>query len=282
MSSDLFRRRLRIGQLWIDAITFPEALQRIEDMIASGRGGSVFTPNVDHVIKAETNGSFRDAYQHASLSVADGMPLVWASRLLGCELPERVAGSDLLMPLMRRAAAQGWRVYLLGGGPGAARKAAARLSHDFGVRVVGWDDCRVNSDGSDVAGDSVARVQNAAPDLVLVGLGPPKQELWIERASHRLGSSVAMGIGAGIDFIAGRYTRAPQWMARTGLEWTYRLLLEPRRLWRRYLWEGPRFASVFARTWLLPARERITEFPSSIVPSAAVEPVRQHRRIRAS
>jgi N-acetylglucosaminyldiphosphoundecaprenol N-acetyl-beta-D-mannosaminyltransferase len=255
------RRRLRIGTLWIDALSFGDALREIEGLVDARKGGAVFTPNVDHVIKAESNVAFRRAYDHASLSLADGMPLVWVAGLLGCPLPERVAGSDLLMPLLDLAARRHWRVYLLGGAPGVAEATAQLLTVDRGVCVVGWDDCLIRSDGSDVTGDSVARASAARPDLILVGLGPPKQELWIDRASGAVGPAVSFGIGAGLDFLAGKFKRAPRWMARTGLEWAFRLIQEPRRLWRRYLVEGPRFALVVLETWRSPRSERIREHP---------------------
>jgi N-acetylglucosaminyldiphosphoundecaprenol N-acetyl-beta-D-mannosaminyltransferase len=255
------RRRLRIGTLWIDVLSFAGALQEIETLVDVGQGGAVFTPNVDHVIKAESNEAFRRAYDGASLSLADGMPLVWVAGLLGCPLPERVAGSDLLVPLLELAARRHWRVYLLGGAPGVAEATARLLTADRGVSVVGWDDCRIGNDGSDVSGDSVARARAARPDLILVGLGPPKQELWIHRSADAVRPAVAFGIGAGLDFLAGKYKRAPRWMARAGLEWAFRLFQEPRRLWRRYLVEGPRFAVVVFETWRLPRSARIQELP---------------------
>jgi N-acetylglucosaminyldiphosphoundecaprenol N-acetyl-beta-D-mannosaminyltransferase len=189
------------------------------------------------------------------------MPLVWAAGLLGCPLPERVAGSDLLLPLVELAAQRQWRVYLLGGAPGVAKTTARLLAEDHGVRVVGWDDCLIGRDGSDVNGDSVARARAARPDLILVALGPPKQELWIHRSADAVRPAVALGIGAGLDFLAGKYKRAPRWMARAGVEWVFRLFQEPRRLWRRYLVEGPRFAIVVLETWLSPRSERIREPP---------------------
>lgn len=251
------RRRLRIGTLWVDAVSFSEALDAIERLVDSRKGGAVFTPNVDHVVKAESNDAFRAAYAGASLSLPDGMPLVWVSRMLGCPLRERVAGSDLLLPLLQRAARRSWRVYLLGGQPRCARTAATLLRKRFGVNVVGWDDCRIENDGSDPGGESVARVRAAAADIVLVGLGPPKQELWITRAAGEIGPAVALGVGAGIDFLAGRFQRAPRWLSKMGLEWTFRLVQEPRRLWRRYLIEGPRFARIVLETWSHPRSERI-------------------------
>jgi hypothetical protein len=156
-SASLRRRRLRVGSLWVDAVSFDEAIGAIENLVDAGQGGAVYTPNVDHVVKAESNGAFRSAYDDVSLSLADGMPLVWVSRLLGCRLPERVAGSDILIPLMKLAAKRRWRVYLLGGGPGAAEAAAKRLVDEFGVSIVGWDDCR-EKDGA-VRADSRSRAR---------------------------------------------------------------------------------------------------------------------------
>jgi N-acetylglucosaminyldiphosphoundecaprenol N-acetyl-beta-D-mannosaminyltransferase len=257
--SDIPAHRLRIGTIWVDALTFEEALDEISHLVNRRGGGTVYTPNVDHILKAESNHLFRRAYDRVDLSLADGMPLVWAARLLGCPLPERVAGSDLLLPLLKRAARHHWRVYLLGGAPGVAEAAAKLLVDDLGVTVVGWDECRIESDGSDVAGGSVERARAAKPDLILVALGPPKQELWIDRAAAEICPAVAIGVGASLDFITGRYRRAPRWMSRAGLEWAFRLGQEPRRLWRRYLLEGPRFIRVVLTTWLAPRRERVTE-----------------------
>lgn len=259
------RRRLRIGRLWVDAVTFADALHEIERLVDRGQGGAVYTPNVDHVVKAESNLAFRKAYDQVNLSLADGMPLVWVGRLLGCRLPERVAGSDLLTPLMKLAAQRRWRVYLLGGAPGSAEAAARVLTDEHGVIVAGWDDCRIAMDGSDAAdGDSSARARAAAPDLILVGLGPPKQELWIHRSAAVVRPAVALGIGAGLDFFAGRHKRAPRWMAHSGLEWAFRLLQEPRRLWRRYLVESPRFVLVVLATWMSPRAGRVQDLPPTM------------------
>jgi len=250
-------RRLRIGSLWVDAVSCDEALRAIENLVDEGKGGSVYTPNVDHVVKAESNAAFRRSYDDVSLSLADGMPLVWVSRFLGCRLPERVAGSDILVPLMKLAGQRRWRVYLLGGGPGAAEAAAKRLTDEFGVTIVGWDDCRIEKDGSDPTGQSAEKVRAAKPDVVLVGLGPPKQELWIHKYKEATGPAVSLAIGAGLDFLAGRFSRAPRWVANSGFEWAYRLMLEPRRLYRRYLIESPRFISIVFSTWMTPMSQRI-------------------------
>jgi N-acetylglucosaminyldiphosphoundecaprenol N-acetyl-beta-D-mannosaminyltransferase len=243
-------------------LTFAEALREIELLVDGRRGGAIFTPNVDHVVKAGTNDAFKQAYDGVSLSLADGMPLVWVSPLLGCRIPERVAGSDLMWPLLDLARRRRYRVYLLGGAPGVAPTVADMLTNR-GIIVAGWDDAQIASDGSDPTGDSVRRAREAAADLILVGLGPPKQELWIHRSAAALGPAVALGVGASLDFLAGKYRRAPAWMARIGLEWLYRLAQEPRRLWRRYLVEGPRFIGIVVSTRRLPRSERVKSYPPS-------------------
>lgn len=248
--------RLRIGRVWVDALTFDQALVEIEKLVDRGEGGAVFTPNVDHVVKAESNLAFREAYTRCSLSLADGMPLIWVSPLLGCPLPERVTGSDMLRPVLDLAARRRWRVYLLGGAPGVAEEVAALLTSQ-GMIVAGWDDCRIASDGSDPGDASIARAKAAKPDLIFVALGPPKQELWIHRSLDALRPAVSLGVGASLDFLVGKYKRAPRWMGRVGLEWLYRLSQEPKRLWRRYLVEGPRFIGVVLATRRLPRSERV-------------------------
>ena len=242
-------RRVRIGEVEIDAVTFDGTLDRIAELVDGRAGGSVFTANVDHVVKAERNEAFREAYGRASLVLADGKPLVWASRLLGDPLPEKVSGSDLIVPLARRAAERRWRVYLLGGRPDVADEAAARLRDSFGVDVVGLDSPWIGHDGRDDDGDAtLARLTSAEPDLVLVAFGAPKQELWIDRFLGEPRRTVAIGVGGSLDFLAGRIRRAPTWMSDAGLEWLYRLKQEPRRMWRRYLVEDPAFVAILART----------------------------------
>jgi N-acetylglucosaminyldiphosphoundecaprenol N-acetyl-beta-D-mannosaminyltransferase len=252
-------RRLRIGDVWVDVLDSAGALAAIERLVDAGQGGAVFTPNVDHVVKASRNPAFKTAYSRVSLSLADGMPLIWASHLLGCPLPERVAGSDMLMPILQLAARRRWRVYLLGGAPGVAEASARLLSDRMGVIVAGWDDARIAMDGSDPGGASIVRAREARPDLIFVALGPPKQELWIDRAHGEVGPAVSLGVGASFDFLVGKVQRAPRWMAKSGLEWLYRLAQEPRRLWRRYLVEAPTFVGLVARTRRLPRSERVSE-----------------------
>ena len=246
------RRRVTIGTLAIDAVRLAEALDLVELLVERGRGDAVFTPNVDHVVLAERDPAFRAAYASADLSLADGTPLVWCSRLLRDPLPEKVSGSDLVLPLLNRAAVRGWRVYLLGAAPGVAELAARRLRGEVaGLAIVGVDAPEVSAEPRDPgSAGAVARIREAAPHLVLVALGAPKQELWIHRHLAELRPAVAVGVGASLDFIAGRARRAPPWVSAAGLEWLFRLAHEPRRLWRRYLVQDLRFAPLFCRQLL--------------------------------
>jgi len=241
--------RTWIGRLPIDKVDLAGALASIEQLISTGAGGMVFTPNVDHVVIGEQNSRFRRAYARVSLSLVDGTPLLWASHLLRDPLPAKVSGSDLVLPLMQRAAERGWRVFLLGGAPGVAAQAAARLAVQCpGITVVGTAGPRI-----DLGSDPSERVAIAAdvaaskPDLVLVAFGAPKQEIFCDEVMHLLKPAVLVCVGAGVDFVAGIAKRSPPWMSRWGLEWLYRLAHEPRRLAGRYLLRDPQFALILVR-----------------------------------
>jgi N-acetylglucosaminyldiphosphoundecaprenol N-acetyl-beta-D-mannosaminyltransferase len=259
------RQRLRFGQIWVDVLTFDQALQAVRELVECGTGGAIFTPNVDHVILAEDLPDLRRAYRRADLAFADGAPLLWTSHILRPSLPAKLSGADMVLPLARLAARHGWGIYLLGGLPGAAAEAAERLRVECGVRVVGTDDSLIPADLNSAENRAiVARIKATSPDLVFVALGAPKQELWIERALDEICPAVAIGVGASLDFLAGRVRRAPALMSSAGLEWVYRLAQEPRRLWRRYLIRGPRFVAILWRMTRLPRTERVrstSEFP---------------------
>ncbi|HEY4303878.1 MAG TPA: WecB/TagA/CpsF family glycosyltransferase [Gemmatimonadaceae bacterium] len=251
------RHQMRIGQAWIDVLTFREGLDAIGNLVRAGRGGAVYTPNVDHIVMLDRNPKFREVYQRAALSFADGVPVIWASHLLRPVLPEKVSGSDLMMPLMQLAGREGWRVYLLGGSTGAAKFAAERLRRECNTNIVGIDDGIVRiGDKSPEQRAIVERIKAANPDIVLVALGAPKQEYWIDENAEELSSTVLLGVGASVDFVAGTMRRSPKWMSNVGLEWLYRLGQEPKRLWRRYLIDDPVFVGIVMRTWRLPRSER--------------------------
>lgn len=230
-------------------VTLSEAVDLCEALLSRGERGLVVTPNTDHVVKLSRDPAFREAYGRATLIVPDGMPIVWASRLLGAPLKARVAGAALLPALCERAALRGWRVFFLGGIPGVAEKAAARLTDRYpGLRVVG---CYAPPFGfeSDAAESEriVTRIRMTRPDILFIGVGAPKQEEWGAAHLDSLGAPLVPCVGAAFDFAAGSVRRAPTWLQHAGLEWLFRLLQEPRRLWRRYLVDSLAFVPIVLR-----------------------------------
>ena len=246
--------RIRLGKLEVDVLRFEQAVLAIEALVDAAEGGAVFTPNVDHVVQAENDPAFADAYARVSLSLADGAPIVWASRLLGRPLPERIAGSDLVLPVLELAGRRSWRVAFLGATPAVAERAAAIARERFGTQVVSVASPMVNVADEAQLADIAASLALARPHLVLMALGAPKQELLIDRIRDRIRPAVCLAIGAGLDFIAGSVQRAPLLLRKAGLEWAFRLGQEPRRMWRRYLVRDPVFALIVGRMLLAERR----------------------------
>jgi exopolysaccharide biosynthesis WecB/TagA/CpsF family protein len=244
------RPRVAIGQTLIDNLTMDEAIETIEALIYRRRPTYVVTPNVDHVVKLQSQPAFRDAYRDAGLVLADGMPLLWAARLLRTPLKQKVSGSDLFPKFCDVAGRKGYRLFFLGGRPGAAAAAADkfRASHP-GVQIA----CLCPPMGFDRDPAENRRVIDAIrayqPDVLFVGLGAPKQEHWMHRHHAECGVPVSIGIGASFDFVAGHVRRAPVVFQRTGFEWAWRLAAEPRRMYRRYLLDDPQFFSLVWRQW---------------------------------
>lgn len=234
----------------IDRLTEEDALGRILALAATPATPPpyVATVNVDFLVNTQSwwpgtprHPELLESLREAALVTADGMPVVWASRLLGGGLPARVAGSDLVPRLAGAAAARGLSLYLLGGAGTSAQDAADRLARDNpGLRIAGVDAPFVHVAGAAMATSDeddhqiCARINAAHVDVLLIGFGNPKQELWFSRNRHRLRAGVALGVGGTFNFLTGRVGRAPAWMQRHGLEWLYRLLAEPGRLWKRY------------------------------------------------
>jgi N-acetylglucosaminyldiphosphoundecaprenol N-acetyl-beta-D-mannosaminyltransferase len=208
----------------------------------------VFTPNVDHIVQAEHDTAFREAYLRTDLSLVDGTPVLWAARLLGTPLPEKLSGSDMFDPLVERAATEGLRVVLLGGGPGIAELAAERLRHRLPkLQIVDTLAPRIGLSATDEERETVERLVRAKADLIFVCLGAPKQELFSDRNRRALSPAVLVCFGAAVDFAAGTMPRAPTWMSQMGLEWAFRLGREPRRLASRYLLRDPEFFKIVAK-----------------------------------
>ena len=232
-----------------DNVTLREAVGRIEEMIASRRSHHVVTANVDFLAQARRDPELKSILLHAPLVLCDGTPLVWASRFFGNPLPERVAGADLVPELVRVAARNHYRLFFLGTTAEANTRAIARLRAQHpGLEISHCSPPFRPLEEMDDA-EIIRQIRAARPDLLFVAFGCPKAEKWIARHLHQLGVPVTMGVGATIDFLAGRVPRAPLWMQRGGVEWIYRLAQEPGRLFRRYAVDLWFFAGAMIRQW---------------------------------
>lgn len=224
----------------LHAVTARQAIDFILDELDAGRGGSVVTPNLDHIRRVHDDLHFGALVAEADLVVADGMPLIWASKIQGTPLPARVAGSDLIWTLSAAAAARGRSVFLLGGEPGTA-DAAAQILRDRhpSLRIAGTHCPPVGFEKiTNEMGKLINTLVATHPDIVFVALGSPKQEQLIDRIRRTLPGAWWLGVGISFSFVAGSVKRAPAWMQNFGLEWVHRLMQEPRRLFKRYLLQG--------------------------------------------
>lgn len=221
---------------------------------AAARGGWVFTMNLDHLRRFDRGPVREPCHRLATLITPDGMPLIWASRLQGTPLPERVSGSNLILSISAAASRHDYSIFLIGGAAGAAEGSLTRLRQIHpGLRIAGMDPSWFDDD---LAGPAMERLVETLirtrPDIVFVGIGSPKSERIIGRLRERLEmvmpSTWWIGVGISFSFLSGQIPRAPLWMQRRGLEWVHRLLHEPRRLGKRYLVDGLPFAAkLFAR-----------------------------------
>jgi len=241
----------------VHPVTRKEAIQLVSNAMTASPSEKegcryVVTPNLDHARLLRTHRELQEAYAQAWLVVADGMPLVWSAKLMGQPLPERVAGSDLVPGLLAAATAERpLRYFLLGAPPGVAEQAAERNREKYpNAQCVGTLAPELGFERVQAQCDAiVAAVNEAAPDLLIIGLGAPKQELWIARHHHRLSARVAICAGATIDFMAGQSSRAPQWMQNAGLEWVHRMSRQPRRLVARYAADAAAFPGLLWQDW---------------------------------
>jgi N-acetylglucosaminyldiphosphoundecaprenol N-acetyl-beta-D-mannosaminyltransferase len=237
--------RVHLSGLAFDRLTEAEVVGHIIGESRLGRGGWVATPNIDICRSAHRDPAVRRLVNSATLVVPDGMPLVWASRLRSDPLPERVTGSSLIFSLSAAAADSSKSIYLLGGDPGVPERAAEKLRRRYpGLVVAGFDAPPPGFEKNDHSLDGVrGRLVAAEPDIVYVGLGFPRQERLVAQLVPSLRSAWFVACGAAIPFAAGTLRRAPSWVQDSGLEWTFRLINEPRRLLRRYLIDDLPFAA---------------------------------------
>lgn len=249
--------RVELLGVVIDRLRMDQAVAQIAAWVAADepRCQFVVTPNVDHVVMLQYQAGLQAAYRDAGMVLVDGAPVLWASRLLHGtreRLPERVAGSDLVPALFEAASErQPLSVFLLGAAAGVAERAAANVHQRWpSVNVVATYSPPLGFERSATENEKILELIEAArPDVLVVGLGAPKQELWVHQYRDRLAAKVALCVGATIDFLAGERSRAPQWMRAAGLEWLYRVASEPRRLAVRYAKDAVVFPQLLAREW---------------------------------
>lgn len=236
--------RINISGVQIDPYSFDEVVERIvEHTVLGGSSEYVVTPNAQHIVTLQKDQYFREIYQKAFLVVPDGVSLLWAAKFLKTPLNGRVNGTDLFEKLSSVASEKKLKLFFLGGRPGAAQKAQETLqARHPNLKIVGTH-CPPYGFESKPAELALinAKIKAADPHILFVGLGAPKQEYWIYANYQELGVPISVGIGVSFEMVADMVTRAPVWMQKWGLEWFFRLLVEPRRLWQRYIIGNPLF-----------------------------------------
>ncbi len=234
--------RVNILGVGISAINMEQALAIIDDWIARRDPHYVCVSTVHGIMESQRDEAVRRTLNSSGLTTPDGMPLVWISRLRGHRHVRRVYGPDLMLAVCERSVAKGYRHYLYGGRPGVAEALKARLERRFpGLQIVGLESPPFEPLTPEQDAEAVGRINAARPDIVWVGMSTPKQDLWAAEHVGRLSAPVIIAVGAAFDFVSGRKRQAPRWMRQSGLEWLFRLIQEPRRLWRRYLIYNPLF-----------------------------------------
>jgi N-acetylglucosaminyldiphosphoundecaprenol N-acetyl-beta-D-mannosaminyltransferase len=240
----------------ISVIDYDGAIEVMDSLVESRGRGYVCAAPVHALMVAQEDADMRAALRNSTLVVPDGMPLVWASNLLGEELSDRVYGPELMLRYSDRCVERGHRVWLYGGrdqGSLVQLALSMRRRHP-GIKIIGGYSPPFRPLTAEEEDALVEQINDAQPDVLWVGIGVPKQEKWMAHMRDRLDVPVMCGVGAAFDFHAGRISMAPAWMQDRGLEWIYRMAQEPRRLLPRYLYTNPRFVLAFARQYLAQKR----------------------------
>lgn len=238
----------------IDNLTMDEALEEIDKLIQENKNAYVVTPNVDHIVQVERGGELSKAYKEADLVLTDGKPLLWIAKWYGTPIKEKISGSDLFPRLCDLAAKKNYRMFFLGGAEGVAMKAASNLKIRYpGLQVSGTYSPPYGFEQDVCELEKIKQmIRNLNPQILVVGLGCPKQELFILHNRKKLNVPVSLGLGASLDFEAGNIKRAPHWMSECGLEWLYRMVQDPKRLIKRYLIDDRKIFSLawkYKRKW---------------------------------
>lgn len=242
----------RLFNIYIDNLTMEECLDKIDNFIVDGKYHYIVTPNVDHIVKLQSDYEFKEVYDNADLILTDGMPLIWYSKISKEPIKEKLSGSDLFPRVCELASKKKYKVFLLGAKDGVAKEAAKRLEEKYeGLNIVGTHSPIFGFEKNKWEIEGVINMINQSkPDILAVGLGAPKQEKFLYKYRELLKVPVSLAIGASIDFEAGNIKRAPIWMQKLGFEWLYRLLKEPKRMYKRYLIEDMKFIKIIVNDFL--------------------------------
>jgi N-acetylglucosaminyldiphosphoundecaprenol N-acetyl-beta-D-mannosaminyltransferase len=227
---------------------YEEAIDRMLE--AAGGAGQLRAHfvNVHNIVEAQDDAALRGVFRTAGMICADGVPIVWLSRRHGASEAERVCGPDVMLSICDKGRATGLRHYFFGGRPGVAEALSAALTARYpGLVVAGTFSPPFRAVAERESEDTILMINDARPDVIWVGLGAPKQEFWVADHASLVTAGLILPVGAAFDFHSGRIRRAPRWMRRTGLEWLFRLAMDPRRLASRYLRTNTRFMALVAR-----------------------------------
>lgn len=229
--------RMKFMNTEIDNLTMKETIDEIDKLIKKDKNAYVVTPNVDHIVKLETDKELQEVYKDADLILTDGKPLLWISKFYKTPIKEKISGSDLFPLLCKMAAEKGYNMFFLGAGEGVANKAAQNLINKFSkLNIVGTYSPPFGFEKDKKEIEKIINMVNKAnTQILIVGLGCPKQEKFIHKYRKELNVPISLGLGASLDFEAGNIKRAPKWMSDNGLEWLYRLSKEPKRMFKRYI-----------------------------------------------
>jgi N-acetylglucosaminyldiphosphoundecaprenol N-acetyl-beta-D-mannosaminyltransferase len=240
--------RVDVLGVGVSTIDLPAAVDRIAEWVGRGARKYVCVTGVHGVMESQRDEELRRIHNASGMTTPDGMPMVWAGHWAGASWMRRVYGPDLMLAICERAREMGWRSFFYGGREGVPERLAERLAERFpGLAVVGTYSPPFRELTPEEDAALVEQINASHADLVWVGLSTPKQERWMAAHVRRLNAPVLLGVGAAFDIHAGTLAQAPVWMQSHGLEWLYRLVREPRRLWRRYLSNIPRFLLEIAR-----------------------------------
>jgi N-acetylglucosaminyldiphosphoundecaprenol N-acetyl-beta-D-mannosaminyltransferase len=245
-------KKIRFLNIDIDNISMEETITKIEELIKKRVPSMVITPNAHHIDILRNDELFKEIYKNAAIVLPDSTAILWASRLFGRPLKERVPGSDLLPAFCQVAAKKNYTLFFLGAGPGIAKKAADILTRkNPGLTISGTYSPPFGFEHDEEENEkTVSMIRECKPDVLFLGLGSPKQEKWSWNHKDKINVPVIIGIGAGFDFISGKVKRAPLWVQKIGMEWFFRLVQEPKRLWKRYLKGNPIVMSLFLKEFI--------------------------------